>query len=139
MYATEQDIISIYGAAFLADVLPDDADDSSATVASALESASAEIDGYLSARYQLPLASQPVMLKRPAIDIATYILANRHSRLSETIENRYDQALELLAKISKGVVGLGKDEPKLDQSDGGASSSGSDFQARPRRFGRGNL
>ena len=138
MYATRDDIRTIYGAEFLSDITPVDADDPDAAVDQALADASAEIDGYLSARYTLPLGTQPKVLRRRCIDIAAYVLANAHTRLTNTIETRYDQAVEFLDKISKGTAGLGKDEPSsaVAGSENG-TSSGADFTSRPRRFGRG--
>ena len=142
MYATRNDIKLIYGAEFLADVTPVDGDDPDfdpdGAVDEALVDASAEIDGYLSKKYELPLAGQPKVLRRPCIDIAVYVLANSHTRLTNTIETRYEQAVALLTKISKGHAGLGKDEPSaaVSGSENG-TPSGADFTSRPRRFGRG--
>ena len=113
MYATRDDIRSIYGAGFLADVTPVDGDDVDFDPDGAVDQASAGIDGYLSKKYELPLAGQPKALRRPCIDIAVYVLANSHTRLTNTIETRYKQATALLTKISKGFVGLGADEPVL--------------------------
>lgn len=139
MYATKADIVTLYGEEFLLDVLPSDIADADASVATALESAAAEIDSYLSARYSLPLAGAPASLKRPAIDIAVYVMANRHSRLTDTMEERYKQATALLGKMATGKAGLGRDEPKIDGGDGEQASSGSAFTARRRSFGRGHL
>ncbi len=136
MYATKSDIINLYGQDHLDDLLPDDVVDADATINSALTSASAEIDAYLSARYALPLTSNPYVLQRPAIDIASYILAARVSRLTETIEERYKDAIKLAKDMGKGVAGLGIDEPKVDTGSS-SSQSGSDFSANPRKFGRG--
>lgn len=137
MYASQQTIVDIYGQAFLDDLLPADIADPADTVEKALASASAEIDGYLSARYSLPLSIAPKVLERPAIDVTAYILANRASRLTTTIEDRYDQAIEFLTKLSTGKAGLGAHEPKIDGGDNSpASASGAAFSARLRRFGR---
>ena len=137
-YATKADIITIYGRDYLSDLLPVDVaveNEVDEAVGEALASACAEIDSYLSTRYSLPLGGSPQALKRPAIDIASYILANRQSRITEQIEKRYEQAIDLLKNISTGKAGLGKDEPTIDTGSG-SSQSGSDFSARPRKFGR---
>ena len=139
-YAAKQDIETLYGWDYIADLLPADVEDAelqNEAINAALENASSEIDSHLSVRYTLPLGTSPQVLKRPAIDIAAYVLANRQSRLTETIENRYEQAVELLKRIATGKAGLGKDEPRVDTGNG-TSQSGSDFSARPRRFGRGS-
>jgi len=137
-YATISAIQTLYGAAFLEDITPLDVPDPDAAINSALRSASAEIDGYLSARYTLPLAGSPEVLERPCIDLGVYILANSHARLTETIENRAKEARSFLAKLAEGKAGLGKDEPeaKIDGADQ-ASASGAAFSAQPRKFGRG--
>jgi phage gp36-like protein len=138
MYATRNNISTIYGPEFLSDITPVDVPDPEGAVDQALADASAEIDGYLSKKYELPLAGQPKVLRRPCIDIAVYVLANSHTRLTNTIETRYEQATALLTKISKGIVGLGADEPSsvVAGSENG-TASGADFTSRPRRFGRG--
>ncbi|PIE13823.1 MAG: hypothetical protein CSA70_03660 [Rhodobacterales bacterium] len=138
MYADRQTISKLYGQEFLDDLTPDDVDDPEATIDEALASASAEIDGYLSARYELPLAGQPEVLKRPCVDIAVYVLANSHTRLTDTIETRYKDATSFLKRLSEGKAGLGRDEPSaiVEGSENG-SASGADFSARRRLFGRG--
>ncbi|MBI1495398.1 gp436 family protein [Halocynthiibacter styelae] len=138
-YATRSDIVNIYGAEYLEDLTPVDVADPQAAVDQALDDASAEIDGYLSARYDLPLPRQPRLLRRPCVDIAAYILANAHTRLTDTMEKRYDQAISFLTKIAAGKAGLGADEPDADLPATGSVSSGEEglsFSARPRRFGR---
>lgn len=138
-YATKQDIAELYGLEYVSDLLPDDLETEEAkdvAINAALENASSEIDGHLSVRYSLPLGTSPQVLKRPCIDIAAYILANRQSRLTVTIETRYEQAVELLKRIAMGKAGLGKDEPRVDTGNG-SSQSGASFTANPRRFGRG--
>lgn len=139
MYASKLDILEIYGEEFLKDILPEDvSNDSDANIAieKSIVNASAEIDGYLSARYELPLSSSPAVLKRPCIDITAYVLANRQSRLTDTIETRYEQAIDFLKMIAKGQAGLGKDEPRISTGTG-SSVSGSAFSAQKRNFGRG--
>lgn len=139
MYATRDTILRIYGQSWLENLLPLDLADAQGAVDTALTQATAEIDAYLSARYTLPLSRVPAALERPCIDVAAYILANAHSRLTVTIEDRYKAATALLTQIARGNVGLGIDEPKL--AVGGADplggASGADFSANPRRFGRG--
>jgi len=138
MYATRANIVELYGQVFLDDLLPIDAEeafDPDAAISKALEIASAEIDAHLSVRYTLPLSGKPRALTRPAVDIAAYILANSHTRLSEEIEKRYDKAVALMERMAMGKAGLGKDEPKIETSSGG-STSGSEFSTRPRMFGR---
>lgn len=139
IYASKQDIERLYGLEYLADLLPSDLEDEvdiDAAINDALESASSEVDAYLSVRYTLPLPAAPKALRRPTIDVAAYVLANRQSRLSETIETRYDQTINFLERLSVGKAGLGADEPKVE-SGSGTSQSGSEFSANKRKFKRG--
>ncbi|ADZ72405.1 gp436 family protein [Polymorphum gilvum] len=133
-YAGKTDIETIWGADFLADLLPEDVDPADA-VATALAFASAEIDAHLSARYELPLADLPQILIAPAVNIAVYLLANRHASLTTTIEERYRQAVDLLKRIAEGKAGLGRSEPAI-VIDGAASESGAAFFSEARLFGR---
>ena len=73
----------------------------------ALNDADAEINGYIQARYPLPLASTPLLLSRIARDIARYYLYD--DAVTEAVENRYKEALKTLERIAKGVVHLGLD------------------------------
>jgi len=137
-YATRADIVTIYGADFLEDLTPHDLADADAAVDQALEDASDEIDAYLSARYSVPRTPAPRVLRRPCVDIAAYVLANSHTRLTKTMEDRYEQASKLLKMIAKGEAGLGQDEPSAEiEGSDPASPTGADFSARPRLFGRG--
>ena len=134
-YATKADIENIWGADFLGDILPEDVD-AAAAVADALAYASSEIDAHLSARYQLPLAGSPAALVMPAVNIAVYTLANRHAALTKTIEDRYEDATDLLKRMADGKAGLGPDEPRVDTGGDGAGQ-GAAFFAQPRLYGRG--
>ncbi|SDG21430.1 DUF1320 domain-containing protein [Rhodobacter capsulatus] len=135
IYATRATIAEIYGDGFLTDLTPDGVADPDAAIDRALAQASAEIDGWISARYTTPLATAPKTLERPCIDIAAYILANSHARLTVTIEDRYKYAVEFAKAIGAGRAGLGEAEPSavVDVSTG--TASGADFSANPRRFG----
>lgn len=133
-YATKADIETLWGGDFLGDLLPEDVDAASA-VATALQFAAGEIDAHLSARYELPLAAPPAILIAPAANIAVYVLANRHSSLTTTIEERYKQAVELLKRIAEGKAGLGAAEPAIS-IDGTSSDSGAAFFADPRDWRR---
>lgn len=134
-YANLATISRLYGDDFLTDITSEDAAQADA-VTDALDQASAEIDGYLSVRYSLPRPTPPRVLERPCVDIAVYILANSHTRLTTTIEDRYKQAVRFLELLSSGKAGLGADEPVIDAGAGAGSSSGADFSANPRRWGR---
>lgn len=136
-YATRTDVVEIWGESFAADLLPADVDADEA-FGKALTRASAEIDVHLSARYATPIAGTPAALVTPCANIAVYMLAVRHTALTTTIEERYEQATDLLKRIAEGKAGLGADEPSVS-GDADASAGGAYFEANPRAFGRRTL
>ena len=114
-YATIQDCTDRYGESLLLVLLnlTDPADLAASTrLVEALDDASQEIDGYLGARYTLPLPSVPKLLKRCAIDIALYRVASESDARTEERRTRYKDAVKLLEAISKGTVTLGLPEPE---------------------------
>ncbi len=72
----------------------------------ALLSASDRINGYIATRYTKPFSVVPAMLKDLSIDIAIYLLARDHGRLSDDIRKRYEDAIVTLKDIAKGVLDL---------------------------------
>lgn len=79
----------------------------STVVARALADADAEINGYLSTRYTLPLSSVPEVLVVIACNIARYRLDNRDPR--EDIVTRYKDAIKYLKDVASGEGSLGVD------------------------------
>lgn len=73
-------------------------------VTRALSDAQAEIDGYLAGRYQLPLATVPEILVRLNCDMARYYLHAEGA--TETVRDRYTDAVRLLRAIGSGDVKL---------------------------------
>lgn len=138
-YATRQDIEGLWGPEFLLNLLPTEVIEDEAAidsaVSAALERASEEIDGHMSARYTVPFAVVPRVLVSPCANIAVYVLANRHTSLSQTIEDRYGHAIKFLMRIADGKAALGGDEP-LVSTDPNSSTGGAYFEARDRRFTR---
>ena len=80
--------------------------------------ASTLIDGYLRARYTLPLDTHFPLLKILCIDIAVYRLYSRRMRddMPETIENAYKNAIATLRDIQKGVISLQAENDLLESS-----------------------
>lgn len=136
-YASKADIETLYGAEFIADILDENVD-ADAAFADALDRASAEIDVHLSARYPLPLTTAPKALVTPCCNMAIYHLAMRHTYLTDTITQRYKDAVDLLKRIADGKAGLGVDEPSVS-GDPDVSESGASFSANGRLFTRGTL
>ncbi|MCW9699720.1 gp436 family protein [Avibacterium sp. 20-129] len=89
----------------------------------ALADSSSQIDGYLSGRYKLPLATVPHNLVRICCDLARYHLTSKSSvTMTEEVENRYKFCLKELENISKGVVSLSLDEEAAAESADGENT-----------------
>jgi len=73
----------------------------------AIADADAEINGYLQARYALPLASTPLIISKLACEVTRYFLYD--DTPTEPVEERYKHAIKTLADISRGSVKLGLD------------------------------
>jgi phage gp36-like protein len=80
-----------------------------ANVDKAIADAGELIDGYLRARYSLPLTPAPGLINTLACDIAVYRLYARRVKLTppEGVSERYKNALKLLDLIQKGAISLG--------------------------------
>lgn len=110
VYLTAAELAARYGQDRLIDLTDRDGDGlaDDPMIAQALADASAEIDGYLAARYRLPLPTVPAMLARIAGDIAIYrLLSLRRMGDIEDARRRYEDARKLLEAISRGTVSLG--------------------------------
>ena len=105
-YATQADLETRFGSDELAQItdrINGSVIDAS-VVARAIADAEAEIDGYLAARYQLPLASVPAVLGRLTCDMARYYLYA--DRFTESVRKRYEDAVRLLKAMASGDVKL---------------------------------
>ena len=133
-YATLQEIIDRYGEDDLLMAADRDGDDEvdTAAVDRALADASAEIDTYLAARYNLPLPHTPAVLQRLCVDITLYRLAFNAVGNTEERRQRYDDAVALLVRISKGDVSLGVSTEATPPSKG----NGVVISGPGRRFSR---
>ncbi|WP_126456727.1 gp436 family protein [Sulfuriflexus mobilis] len=135
MYATQQDIIDRYSLEELL-ILADRDDDGVAdadVVDRALIDADAEVNAYLAAKYDLPLATTPDVITRLCVDIVMYRLADDAGTATDERRLRYDDAVTLLSRIAKGIVSLGLPKPPAS-SNGGVTVTSND-----RRFKRGTL
>ena len=129
-YATTTDLTERYGADLLlliADRNGDGAADAG-VLEQALQDATAEIDAYLAAQYDLPLSETPAVLTRLAADIAVYRLSSEADRLTDERRQRYDDAVALLKRLAKGEASLGLASP--------GAPSRAYSTSRPRRFSR---
>lgn len=94
-----------------------------------LDDASADIDSYLSQRYEVPLSPVPRVLVRIACDLARYYLYDDAVTKDSVIDMRYNAAIKMLGQISTGDIKLGEEpEPPVNPEAGATfTSSGRTF------------
>lgn len=80
-----------------------------ARISEAIAQADANIDGYLGARYAVPLAAPvPAVVRMLSVDLAVYNLYSRRlETIPETRADRHKNALRMLEGIAKGLISLG--------------------------------
>lgn len=110
-YCTQSDIEKQLPQEELVQLTDDDGDGlpDTGVVDEAIAEADAEIDSYLAARYSLPLASVPVLLKKLSVDIAIWNLYSRRAVDEPVRKERYQAAVKLLQAIAEGRASLGVD------------------------------
>lgn len=132
-YATLQQLTDRYGASMLVD-LTDRADPPSGAINAAVAErgrvdAEATIDGYIAAKYALPLAEVPQLLTDLALKLWIW---NLHVHTpTDKVKADYDQALRTLRDIASGSVRLPGAAGIQPAPTGG---SGATFTDRPRDF-----
>ena len=108
-----------------------------APITLALADASAEIDGYIEARFALPLSDAPAVLNRLATDIAMYRLQTlRPLHDLQDARQRYEDAVAMLEKVASGALTLGIAADGQEPQVAGAVET---VQGPDRVFNRGNL
>lgn len=94
-------------------------------VEEAIEQADAEIDGYVGARYSVPVVAAPAILNKLSVDISIYNLYSRRvGQMPDVRSERYKNALRQLEGIAKGVVSIGvTPEPAAQTESGGPANT----------------
>ncbi|MDA8123522.1 MAG: DUF1320 domain-containing protein [Deltaproteobacteria bacterium] len=136
-YATQADMEERFGAGELLKITdrsnpPTGAIDA-AVVTRALSDAEAEINGYLAARYTLPLSSTPAVLKRLCCVIARYYLYDDWA--NEQVRAQFEDATKVLKLIAEGKVLLGTEPAAAPET----RASKPQFTTSDRVFSRGSL
>ena len=129
-YATEEEFIEAFGVELtieLTNLEDPEAETVDSTVMDrGLTRATSLINGYLSGRYALPLATVPELLKSLCLDIARYNLGIYAKE--DDVRMRYDDAVRQLQQIANGTLNLG-----LAAVDTPAVASGSPQFTAPAR------
>src|SRR5258705_447152 len=73
-------------------------------IAAAIVNAESEVDGYVGARYEVPVVPAPDLLKKLSIDISVKNLVYRRQRIQQDVTTSYTNAVALLKNIALGVV-----------------------------------
>lgn len=105
-YATLSDLIDRAGDAEIRQIADRDRDGTPDpdVVAAALQDADDAINGYIGARYDLPLASVPPQLRTWAVSIARYVL--HRNGAPEHVAQDYKDAIASLKDVSRGLIAL---------------------------------
>lgn len=133
-YATRQNVTQLYGeSAVLAASTPDDGAQGTAPIERALEGATAVIDGYIGARYTLPLSEPyPQTLVEACVDIALYRVSTE-GQVTEEKRKRFEDWIKWLKDVKKGDASLGIVDPPV------STASDVQYTAEPRRFTRNSM
>jgi phage gp36-like protein len=127
---TQKDLVELTDDAFTGEVNSD-------VVNAALEEASGRVESYCRQRYVTPL-QQSDDVKALVLDITLYLLFSRRreTRVSDTVQQRFDQAIGFLKDISAGKASL--DQPVTAQQ-AQLGSGEAVITRKPERFSDRNL
>lgn len=134
-YATQSDLVPLrMTVKDLTELTDDDftGQINTAIVNAALEEASGRVDSYCRARYITPLQPSD-SLTSLVLDIAVYLLFSRRleTRASDTVQQRFNQAMAFLRDISAGKASL--DQPAAQQVPQ-SSAAGPEISEKDRRL-----
>jgi phage gp36-like protein len=139
-YATVNDVTARYPNRDLVQLTNEDpaaTTVNSAPIQTALDDASAEIDGYLDGRFTLPLSDPPAVLGRLCTDIAMYRMqVLRPLRDLADARQRYDDAIAMLTRVAAGELTLGL---AADNQEPPAAAGAEATQGPARVFSRDTL
>nr|VFK58192.1 MAG: Mu-like prophage protein gp36 [Candidatus Kentron sp. UNK]VFK68306.1 MAG: Mu-like prophage protein gp36 [Candidatus Kentron sp. UNK] len=108
-YITQAELVTRFGEEEIRQLTGNGGGIDAAVVAAAIADTDALMDGYLMARYRLPFAETPPLLLPVAANIARHFLYADQS--VKPVEERYQDALKTLDKISRGSITLPGETP----------------------------
>lgn len=104
-----------------------------------LSDSSSQIDGYLSARYKLPLATVPQNLTRICCDLTRYRLCSMSDvPITDEIIERYKLSIKELEALASGKISLGIEDEPMNTDVTNADSAVQFFNGNNRIFARDN-
>ncbi len=109
-YCTQQDLIDRYGEDELIQLTDRNGTDAIDTdvLNRAISDADGEIDSRIGSRFKAPITPIPKSLVRVGCEITRYYLYD--DQVTETIQQRYKDAIKFLTGIASGVISIGVDE-----------------------------
>ncbi|MFN3313280.1 MAG: gp436 family protein [Hyphomonas sp.] len=119
-YATLSDLTERAGDAELRQIADRDRDGTPdpEVIAAALEDADNTVNGYIGARYRLPLVSVPALVVTWSVSIARYVL--HRNGAPEWVAQDYKDAIAALKDVARGLVSL----PVAEGETGPAAQTG---------------
>jgi phage gp36-like protein len=107
-YCAKSDLVQRYGTDELSQLTDETAAQSTddLEITNACDEASSLIDSYLSARYAVPLASVPTMVRKWACAIARKFLWKDRAGADSEVTAAYEDALKQLRDVARGLSGL---------------------------------
>jgi len=131
-YALQRDVVALYGSELLVRVADLDHDDQPDpdVVEAGLQAADDIINAYLSAKYTVPVTSVSGALRKCAIDIGIYTMAQEVTSRTEEMRRRYEDALAMLKLMAAGSIGLGL--PPVDNDGDGIPDSNPNMRKSAR-------
>ena len=141
-YCTAADVEAVIGRDALLNAAGDPATDTVDTdaVARAISATGSLIDGWLRARYSLPLPDVPEILRRAAVRLAHAEMVGENTTTSELVESRAAAAQKLVENIAAGRIRIGGDLD-ADPADRNAATGnpGAHVVKRSPSYGRSSL
>lgn len=109
-YSTQTDLEKQLPQARLIQLADDDGDNLADTgvIDEAITKADDEINGYAATRYTVPFSPVPTLVKTLSVDIAIWNLYSRRTIENDTVNKRYERAIQILKDIAGGKVSLGE-------------------------------
>lgn len=119
-YCSRDDILKQLPPDIVTSLTDDDGDgvEDAGVVDQAIESASDLVDGYCEARYPVPFAPTPGIVRRLAVDLAIWNLFARRGfdadSADQAVVERYKAARRFFERVAEGkvAIGTGSDEPR---------------------------
>lgn len=105
-YASIDEAIAQYGEDYILTSVTREAKPDKNAFTAALLRATSEIDSYIGPRYVVPLAIVPEIVKIRCIDMAVYHASADPGTATEEKRKRYDDCIDWLTKVAKGLVAI---------------------------------